>query len=192
MKKIKIILASSNKGKVLEFSKALKDLKISFTLFDVEVEETGDTFQKNAYLKAMSVHKLFPNDYVLADDSGLTIPSLPDVLGVHSKRFKEELSYFEKHKIINEMLENKDRNAYFTTVLCLITPQNEVKYFKGVAKGYIIEPIYANGFGYDPIFFSNEAQKAFSSLSLKEKNKYSHRGKAIQKLYNYLLEFQNA
>lgn len=184
-----IIIASSNKHKIEEINEMVKDLNIniiSASEYDVDMDtviEDGETFVDNALIKARYLASKL-NEYVLADDSGLCLEG-SDVLGVHTARFKKELSYPERHKIIYELVKDNPK-ASFKCSLALITPLKEEIVVTGEVNGEIKEPNGGNGFAYDPIFFSYELNKRFGEATSEEKNSVSHRGRAINKLVNEL------
>ena len=189
-----IVLATNNKHKLQEVRGFLAPHKIvvyglnDLNLKPEEVEETGKNYYENALLKAQAVAKLVDLP-IIADDSGLEIEALNNEPGLHSARYAESLGGHPN--AINEILkrlEDKDnRNARFVCDIVLVNDGDKPLLFEGIAPGYIAEtPIGENGFGYDPIFQSTEANKRFSELTQEEKNKVSHRGKALLKLLTYL------
>ncbi len=192
---MKIILASNNKGKVEEIKKLLDHQNV-YSLNDIsfekEIEEYGDTFHINSLIKAQTLNKLHPNDIIIADDSGLCVESLNFQPGIYSARYaKNEDDYLinkdqANNKLLLKNLKNKDnRSAFFICVMCIIIPDQEPVFFSGKLKGQIAQEIKdGNGFGYDPIFLYND--KYLSELSIEEKNKISHRAKALEKVANYL------
>ncbi len=189
-----IILATNNVNKVKEMKEKLKRYKLNVLSqkeagYDIEIDETGTTFEENAVLKAEAINKLSKMP-VIADDSGLEIDYLNGEPGVYSHRYAGENATDEDR--INKVLgllnniEEEKRTARFKTVLCYIDEIGEKHIFEGIAEGKIgFEPKGNNGFGYDPIFIS-ETGKTFAELSGEEKNKISHRGRAIEKLLDFL------
>ena len=153
----------------------------------IEIEENGKTFKENSLIKAESISKL-TDKFVLADDSGLEIEALDNFPGIYSARFMEGRPYKEKWAAIFEMLKNKEnKNAQFHCAITFITPTKEKYVFEGIEKGYITENIEGeNGFGYDPIFFSNSLNKTFGNATEEEKNAVSHRGKAFSQLLEFI------
>lgn len=187
----KIIIATANLHKLEEYAAILTPLGYQVVLprdlgLTLDFEETGTSFAENALIKAKAVKK--EGYAVLADDSGLEIRALDHRPGLYSHRFYAELSQVEKNAKVIELLKGKeDRFARFVAVIALILPNDEPQFFTGIAPGYIMdEAVGAQGFGYDPIFFSLEANAPFATLSMDEKNRYSHRGKACQLLLTYL------
>ncbi len=191
----KIILATRSKGKIAEFSELLAPYKVEIlTTYDLdeplEVEETEDTFRGNARLKATAYMELtgYP---ALADDSGLVVESLDYKPGVYSSRYAG-LNATDKEnnkKLLEDLKEVpiKKRNAKFISAIALVFPNKSVQIVEGTCEGIILkEPRGDNGFGYDPLFYVPEAEKTYAEMAPKEKNQYSHRAKAMQKLARIL------
>lgn len=195
---MKIVVATKNSNKIKEISEIFSPLGfevISQTEagIDIDVEETGDTFEKNARLKAKAV-SLICDDYVLADDSGLCVDALDGRPGVMSARYAGE-GASDMHKIIKllgEMEHKTDRRAKFVTSMVFIFPDGTEIATSGEVHGKILEsPEGENGFGYDPIFYSDELKKSFAMATLEEKNSVSHRGRALKALYDKLKEIMD-
>ena len=193
MKTLEIVIATNNPNKVEEYRQmfaSISNIKL-FSLKDenihIEIEENGKTFKENSLIKAETISK-FTNKFVLADDSGLEIEALDNFPGIYSARFMEGRPYKEKWAAIFEMLKNKkNKNAQFHCAITFITPTKEKYVFEGIEKGYITEKIEGeNGFGYDPIFFSNSLNKTFGNATEEEKNAVSHRGKAFSQLLEFI------
>lgn len=193
MKTLEIVIATNNPNKVEEYRQmfaSISNIKL-FSLKDenihIEIEENGKTFKENSLIKAEAISK-FTNKFVLADDSGLEIEALDNFPGIYSARFMEGKPYKEKWAAIFEMLKNKEnKNAQFHCAITFITPAKEKYVFEGIEKGYITEKIEGeNGFGYDPIFFSNSLNKTFGNATEEEKNAVSHRGKAFSQLLEFI------
>ena len=193
MKTLEIVIATNNPNKVEEYRQmfaSISNIKL-FSLKDekihIEIEENGKTFKENSLIKAETISK-FTNKFVLADDSGLEIEALDNFPGIYSARFMEGRPYKEKWAAIFEMLKNKEnKNAQFHCAITFITPTKEKYVFEGIEKGYITEKIEGeNGFGYDPIFFSNSLNKTFGNATEEEKNAVSHRGKAFSQLLEFI------
>ena len=193
MKTLEIVIATNNPNKVEEYRQmfaSISNIKL-FSLKDenihIEIEENGKTFKENSLIKAEAISK-FTNKFVLADDSGLEIEALNNFPGIYSARFMEGRPYKEKWAAIFEMLKNKEnKNAQFHCAITFITPSKDKYVFEGIEKGYITEKIEGeNGFGYDPIFFSNSLNKTFGNATEEEKNAVSHRGKAFSQLLEFI------
>jgi XTP/dITP diphosphohydrolase len=150
----------------------------------LDVDESGSTFTENAYLKAKAYFDKFAVP-ALADDSGLVVEALPELLGVQSARFAPELSsYVDKCQKLIELLKSKEnRSAYFVCVLCFYLSPEEVYFFEGRVQGRIGNELKGDhGFGYDPIFIPDRKEQDGKSLAeLPDwKNEFSHRARASQ------------
>ena len=181
-----IVLATNNKNKVNEIKDLLKDAPVEIKcLADYgplpEVIEDGDTFDDNAYKKASHYARVLGLP-CLADDSGLVVEALDGRPGVHSARFAgENATDMEKcDKLLKEMEGKKNRKAYFACVLSLATPGGPALTWEGRCDGEITTERHGeSGFGYDPVFFFPEFGKTFAEVSMEEKNRVSHRGRAL-------------
>lgn len=190
-----IIVASTNQGKIKEIKAMLKDIDIEvLSMKDVleqelEIEETGTTFKENALIKAQTIANIV-NKPVLADDSGLEVDSLDKQPGIYSARFLgADTSYNIKNQYIIDALKDKERTARFVCAMALVIPGQEPILIEETMEGLINDKIEgANGFGYDPIFYFPPCQMTSAMMSMEEKNKYSHRAKALKKLYTILKE----
>lgn len=189
------VLASNNKHKVKEFKEILKDYNI-ITLNDInyfdEIEETGETFEENAFIKAKTIHNYLKEknlDYiVIADDSGLCVDSLEGMPGVYSARYSgihgNDKANREK---LQKELKEKDRSAYFICKIIVYYANGEYKSFEGKTFGKITKEEYGSkDFGYDCIFYSNDLNKTFGEATEEEKNSVSHRGRAIREMLKAL------
>ena len=190
---MKVIAATKNKGKIREMLEILSPLDIEIISqqeigIEVDAEETGDTFEKNALIKARAVAMLC--DYpVLADDSGICVEALGGAPGVRSARYAgDNATDSEKiNKMLTEMNGQENRKAKFVTAVAFILPNGKEITASGEVHGSITDaPKGENGFGYDPIFYSDELQKTFAESSDDEKNSVSHRGRALKSLYEKL------
>lgn len=192
----KIIVATGNEGKMREIREILRGKDIEFAslkdenLLDVEIIEDGKTFEENAIIKARTISKL-TKKMVLADDSGLEVDYLGGAPGVYSARYLgEDTSYTIKNNhIINELdgVEDAKRTARFVCVMACVFPDGKVVTARGVIEGRIgYEEKGDNGFGYDPIFYVPELGCTTAQLSADEKNRISHRGKALRAMYHEL------
>lgn len=182
---LEFVLASSNSHKAKEFAELFTNsLRIIPASSSLEVEETGMTYLENSLIKARAYSEKFKCP-ALADDSGLTIEALPDILGVQSARFLPDIPDYrfkceEILKRLEEVPENK-RQAFFTCVLCFYQSKDEVFFFEGRVHGIIGDSyIGEHGFGYDPIFVPTRTEMDGKTLAeLPDwKNQNSHRAKA--------------
>ena len=190
---MELIIASQNQNKLVEFKKILGDKINLFSLSDIglnqEIPENEKTIKKNAIFKAKFVNTQTGKN-VFADDTGLEIDSLNGEPGVYSARYSGVERNSDKNiELVLTKLKNKaNRNSRFKTIISLILDGKSVN-FEGVVEGKITEEKRgSNGFGYDPIFQPNGYASTFGEMSLKEKNKISHRSIAINKMVQYLKE----
>ena len=188
------LLGTGNAHKAEEFKELFLDtLQIHAAPRTLEVDESGKTFIENALLKAKAHYETYKVPS-LADDSGLVVESMPDILGVHSARFAPECAtYPEKCLKLIELLNSsdKDRRAYFVCVLCFYLSPDEIYFFEGRVQGVIGEELKGEkGFGYDPIFIPERKENDKQSLAeLPEwKNEFSHRAKAAQSALEFFKE----
>lgn len=181
-----IILASNNKDKVKEVKEILKGydiISMKEAGIDVDIEENGTTFEENALIKARAIMKL-TGQITMADDSGLEIDYLNKVPGVYSARFMgHDTSYDIKNKALIQKLEGvkgSDRSGRFVCAIAVCFPDGREIVKRGTMEGLIAEEIKGdNGFGYDPIVYLPEYGRTSGELAPEEKNKISHRGKAL-------------
>lgn len=181
-----IILASNNKDKVKEVKEILKGydiISMKEAGIDVDIEENGTTFEENALIKARAIMKL-TGQITMADDSGLEIDYLNKAPGVYSARFMGHgTSYDIKNKALIQKLEGvkgSDRSGRFVCAIAVCFPDGREIVKRGTMEGLIAEEIKGdNGFGYDPIVYLPEYGKTSGELAPEEKNKISHRGKAL-------------
>ena len=190
---MELIIASQNQNKLVEFKKILGEKINLFSLSDIglyqEIPENEKTIKKNAMFKAKFVNTQTGKN-VFADDTGLEIDSLNGEPGVYSARYSGVERNSDKNiELVLRKLKNKsNRNSRFKTIISLIIDGKSVN-FEGVVEGKITEEKRgSNGFGYDPIFQPNGYSSTFGEMSLKEKNKISHRSIAINKMVQYLKE----
>lgn len=194
---MKLVLASKNAHKLVEMKDILSQLGVEVVLeseagVDVDVEETGATFEENAYLKAHAVMEASGLP-AIADDSGLAVDALGGAPGVYSARYGgEELDDAGRYRLLLENMRGQlDRRCKFVSVITLCMPNGDVISARGECPGTLAyAPQGENGFGYDPVFFVPEKKKTFAQLTAEEKNAISHRGNALklfqQKLADYL------
>lgn len=180
--KNKLFFASGNRGKIAEIQRLLPNYEISHLADkNIEILETGTTFEENAFIKAKEVFDMF-GILTLSDDSGLACDGLDGAPGVYSKRFSETGEDADNNIKLVKDLQGKVRTCKFVSCLCLYDGQ-AVHYFNGEVKGTIIDtPKGTNGFGYDPIFYIESLDKTFAELDIFEKNELSHRARALNKL----------
>ena len=188
---MKLVFASSNKNKIFEIQSMLPETIQILSLEDIgcmeEIPETADTIEGNAILKANYVTSKYGYD-CFADDTGLEVAALNGEPGVFSARYAGEQrnSDDNMNKLLDNLSDKNNRKAQFKTVIALnINGKQEL--FTGIAEGEItLEKTGTKGFGYDPIFQPIGYKETFAELSLEIKNEISHRGKATQKLINFL------
>ena len=195
----KIIFATGNEGKMREVRMILQDLGVEILSLKeagiaADVEENGTTFEENAVIKATEIMKMC-GEIVLADDSGLEVDALNKEPGIYSARYMgHDTSYHIKNKSLIDRLEGKsgeERNARFVCVIAAACPDGRVFTTRGTMEGQIgYEERGENGFGYDPIFYLPEYGCYSAELPLEEKNKLSHRGKALRLMKEKLKELQ--
>lgn len=191
----RIILASNNKNKIKEISEILSPLGYEVVSqrdagAELDVEETGTTFSENAALKARAVYNICRMP-VIADDSGLEVEFLSGAPGVYSHRYAgENASDADRNaKLLKELegVGDEKRGAKFTCVICFIDENGSEKLIRGECCGKIgYEPLGDNGFGYDPVFMYGG--RSFAQITAEEKNRISHRAKALEGLCTFLKE----
>ena len=190
---MRLVFATHNKHKAAEVQKMVSEPFEIITLTDLdifdEIPETGTTLQANALIKARFVHqKLGYNCF--ADDTGLEVAALNGEPGVYSARYAGETKSDDANmnKLLHALQGKTDRSARFVTVICLFL-HDEMYVFEGELKGKIIEEkVGTNGFGYDPIFMPDGYDITLAQMDMFTKNQISHRGKAFQKMAEFLAE----
>jgi XTP/dITP diphosphohydrolase len=189
---MEIVAATKNKHKIQEIEKITSEFGIHIISRDevidpnIEIIEDGETFQENSLKKAVEIMKLCGKT-AISDDSGLMVDALDGAPGVISARFAgEDASDSENNEKLLELLKNiplEKRTAKFVSVITLAYDNGKVIQNNGECRGHIIfEEKGTNGFGYDPMFVPNGFEKTFAELSGEEKNKISHRAKALEEL----------
>jgi XTP/dITP diphosphohydrolase len=181
-----IVLATNNRNKVLEFQEILKDYEIELKCIAdfgplPEAVENGDTFDENAYKKALHYAKVLGLP-AIADDSGLVVEALDGEPGVYSARYAGENATDEENclKLLEKMKGVSNRKAAFHCVLSVAVPSGPALTYEAQCHGIITESFQGSGgFGYDPLFFYPELGKTFAEMSSAEKNRVSHRAKAL-------------
>jgi XTP/dITP diphosphohydrolase len=181
-----IVLATRNRGKVREFQMMLEGYPVEIRGLDhfgpiPEAVEDGETFDDNAYKKALHTAKVLGLP-AIADDSGLAVEALDGAPGVYSARYAGEKAKDSDNiaKLLENMKGRKDRKAAFECVISIAVPSGPALTYAGRCEGEIAEePRGKGGFGYDPVFFYPPLGKTFAEIPLEEKNKISHRGRAL-------------
>ncbi len=197
-----IVLATRNGGKIKEFQEMLKDFPVEIkNLNDFgpipEVEEDGETFDDNAYKKALFAAKVLGLP-AIADDSGLVVEALAGAPGVKSARYAGEKATDQDNinKLLKELEGQSNRKAAFECVLSIAVPSGPALTYEGRCEGEItLQPQGDAGFGYDPVFYYPEYDKTFAEISGDEKNRVSHRGRALAELvseFDKVLAWLNA
>ena len=195
---MKVVLASKNPHKLVEISKITEKFGFELVLqselgVDIDVEETGTTFEENSFLKAEAVMKATGLP-ALADDSGIAVDALNGEPGIYSARygFDESLNDWDRMMLLlknTEQVPDGQRQAQFVCVITFVTPEGETIQARGEIHGELTrEPRGKNGFGYDPIFFYPPFGKTTAEVSPEEKNAVSHRGKALELFYEKMKE----
>jgi XTP/dITP diphosphohydrolase len=188
---MELVFATGNRNKVAEVQKLIGDkiklLSLKDIHCDVDIPETSDSLAGNALQKA----KYIQDHYKLncfADDSGLEVEALKGAPGVDSAYYAgpQKNDADNLQKLLNDLAETRNRKACFKTVIALILDEKEY-FFEGVIYGAITsQPFGHGGFGYDPVFVPEGYDKTFAQMTIEEKNRISHRAKAIQKLIQFL------
>ncbi len=184
-----LVLATRNPGKISEFDTLFAGFDIDIrTLNDFgpipEVKEEGETFEDNAVEKARFTARVLGLP-ALADDSGLSVKALGGLPGVYSARYAGEgaTDAANNHKLLEAMKGVEDREAAFTCIIAIAVPRGPALIYEGRCEGKITrEPIGRDGFGYDPLFYYPPLEKTFAQMSREEKNRVSHRAKAMEEL----------
>jgi len=186
---MQLVLATNNIDKIREIRQSLEDLPVTILTSDdfldfPDPHETGATLAENAILKAREICE-FTGLPALADDTGLEVDALNGAPGVYSSRYAgENVSYRDNYeKLIREIsgVPHEKRTARFRCVVAIAWSPDDIQTVEGVADGIITEDIIGDqGFGYDPVFYYPALNKRFSEMTVGEKNRVSHRGKAVQ------------
>jgi XTP/dITP diphosphohydrolase len=187
-----LLLATRNQNKTREFTELLGP---NFTLRDLtrardlpEIRETGRTFEENAVIKAIAISKFFPDEMVVADDSGLEVTSLAGAPGIFSARYAGENVNDQRNaeKLLRELQGATERSARFRCVIALAKNGKLMTRLAGEVAGAITKsPRGENGFGYDPIFIPEGFEETFAELPSPTKNAISHRAKAVVELVRH-------
>ncbi|RME93208.1 MAG: RdgB/HAM1 family non-canonical purine NTP pyrophosphatase [Candidatus Hydrogenedentota bacterium] len=198
---MEIYLATESKGKLKEYQAAFKSNKnvILKTLSDLPQKikdaynpaEVGHTFLENAFIKARALYSLVQKP-VIGEDAGLCVNALDGRPGIYSARYAST-DESRVNKLLRELRDQKDRRAYFISVLCYLEKPQMPVYFIGKVFGFISnKPRGTSGFGYDPIFIPEGHEKTFAELMTEQKENLSHRGKAIHLLTRFLQQRSHA
>ncbi len=195
---MKVVLASKNKHKLVEISKITEQFHMELVLqselgVDIDVEETGTTFEENSLLKAEAVMKATGLP-ALADDSGIAVDALNGEPGIYSARygFDDSLNDWGRLQLLlknTEHVPDGQRQAQFVCVITMVTPEGQTIQARGEIHGELLrEPRGENGFGYDPIFYYSPAGMSTAEMSPEDKNQVSHRANALKVFYHKLKE----
>ena len=195
---MKVVLASRNPHKLVEISRITQKFGMELVLqselgVDIDVEETGTSFEENSYLKARAVMEATGLP-ALADDSGIAVDALNGEPGIYSARygFDESLDDWGRLQLLLKNTENVpdgQRQAQFVCVITLVTPEGKVIQARGEVHGELLRaPAGEGGFGYDPIFYYPPFGKSLAEVSAEEKNQVSHRANALRVFYEKLKE----
>ena len=195
---MKMVLASKNPHKLVEIQKIVERFDIQLVLeselgVDIDVEETGTTFEENSLLKAKAVMEATGLP-ALADDSGIAVEALNGAPGVYSARygFDDSLDDWGRLQLLLKNTENVpdgQRQAQFVCVITLMTPDGQVIQARGEVHGELLRaPAGTGGFGYDPIFYYPPLGKTLAEVAPEEKNQVSHRARALKVLYEKMKE----
>ncbi len=189
--RLRLIFATNNAHKVEEIQSAIDEelevISLNAAGIDVDIPEPHDTLEANATEKSSVIHRLTGMN-CFSEDTGLEVNALNGEPGVKSARYAGEDRAFEKNveKLLQNLASTADRRAQFRTVISLIWEEKEYL-FEGICKGHILPaPVGEGGFGYDPVFVPDGDDRSFAQMSLQEKNKYSHRRKAADRLVAFL------
>jgi XTP/dITP diphosphohydrolase len=199
-----IYCATSNKGKLREFQLAAPDFDIRQLPTPVEApEETGDTFEENAAIKALG-YGAHTSEYLFADDSGIEVDALNGAPGVHSARYagghattQHDADEQNNALLLTNLQGVQNRTARFVSVIALVKAGKLVATFRGAVEGRIVDPAAGEtgggttGFGYDPLFYYPPFGCTFGQATLEQKMSVSHRAIALEKMFAYLRQLQS-
>lgn len=194
----RIIAATQNRHKIEEIDKITKDFGFEIIarndagIPDFEIVEDGETFEENSYKKAYEIMKV-SGEVTIADDSGIEVDYLDGKPGVYSARFAgENATDDDNNRKLVELLKDvpfEERTARYVSVITMVYPDGKTIVARGEVEGNIVlEPSGTNGFGYDPYFQPVGYDKTFGNFTMEEKNKISHRGRALELLREKLEE----
>jgi len=191
-----LIFATNNQHKVNEIQSLVgsdfKIIPLNEAGIDIDIPEPHDTLQENAFEKAITIFNI-TNQNCFSEDTGLEIMALNGAPGVKSARYAGDGRDFQANidKVLFHLKDIENPTAQFRTVICLLWNDEvnglQTHYFEGICKGHIAKAMHGEkGFGYDPIFIPEGSTKSFAQMSMEEKNKYSHRQKAVTQLFEFL------
>ncbi len=188
-----LLVASNNQHKIKEYQEMFSDYDVKVHSpkelgINANPDETGTTYEENSLIKANALAE-FTKMPIIADDSGLNVVALNNFPGIHSSRYADSYggNTVANLKLIEKLQEFPDKSAFFACVITLVNVEEKPVVFKGICPGIILDkPEGEGGFGYDPIFYSDEAKQCFGTAPEEIKNKYSHRAKAMEQLIEYL------
>lgn len=193
---VKIVFATGNQGKLREIQEIMADMDVEIISMkeagiSVDIVEDGTTFEENAMIKAKAIAE-YTDAIVMADDSGLEIDYLNKEPGIYSARYLgEDTSYDIKNQALLDRMESvpqEKRTARFVCAIAAVFPDGDVQVVRETMEGHIGYSIEGeNGFGYDPIFYLEEYGCTSAAISPEEKNRISHRGKALKAMKKLLL-----
>lgn len=187
----RLLFATANPGKQREVSRILSGLPLTVRFpgelgLDLDPEETGETFEENARLKARAFAAAAPGFWVAAEDSGLVVPALGGEPGVRSARWGGTRDDSAHNALLLERLRGRsgaERACYYRAVVALSDPEGGMRLCEGRVDGLVAEaPAGSGGFGYDPLFFSPELGCTFGEAAPADKDRLSHRGRALAAL----------
>ncbi len=193
-----IIFATNNDNKVREIKSSLQTLHNNIEIItlrdagiNIEIEEPFDTLEENAHEKAIVISSLSGKD-CFSEDTGLFVNALDGKPGVKSARYSGENATGKKNIVkLLESLNSADRSAYFKTIICYLK-NGDAFYFEGICNGSItMLEQGTEGFGYDSVFVPDGSDKTFAQMTMEEKNKFSHRKKALDKFILFLQDDEN-
>lgn len=197
---MKLLIASNNAHKIREIKEILGDLfdeilSLREAGVSADPEETGETFEENARIKAEAILQL-TGCAALADDSGLEVDALGGAPGVHSARYtgNHDDSDLDRRKFLMKNLEGEEhRTARFVSAICCVFPNGDVLRARGTCEGRIATYMKGeNGFGYDAMFIADGEDRTMAEMTHEEKNEISHRGRALREFARVLKEYCNA
>lgn len=186
-----LIFATHNAHKAEEINQLIKKYQVkslNYIGYRDEIDETGATLQENALIKAHTVYQA-TGKACFADDTGLEVTALRGAPGVFSARYAGEEADAEKNmsKLLEALDGEKNRTARFRTVIAFIDEKGEQHFFEGIVEGKILtEKRGEKGFGYDPLFLPDGYNQSFAEMGAEEKNRISHRGRAVERFVKFL------